>query len=153
MFIRKIDELDPFIPGLVIKPDGSIITMENENHATFFQNIIGNEYRKMGFNVRSLIGQNNLEVLMMLLLDQLNILPYQGCESKTRIHNEGILYINELDDLTNEQLLSIINIYNVIETSYKMAIKKVGKNNEDDKFVTIDDITNELNKKNGSIKK
>ena len=153
MFIKKIEDLDPFTPGLVIKPDGSIITMESENHATFFQNIIGNEFRKMGLNARSLIGQNNLGILMEILLEQLNILPYQGCQSKTRIYDGGVLYINELDSLTTEQLLSIIDVYSSINETYDIVIKITGKNNEDDKFVNIDDITNKLKEKTGSIKK
>lgn len=37
MLIRDKKDLDPYTPGLVIKPDGSIITMEDENHATFFK--------------------------------------------------------------------------------------------------------------------
>ena len=37
MFIKEIKEIDPYTPGLVIKPDGSIITMESENHTTFFK--------------------------------------------------------------------------------------------------------------------
>ena len=153
MFIKKIEDLDPFTPGLVIKPDGSIITMESENHATFFQNIIGNEFRKMGLNARSLIGQNNLGILMEILLEQLNILPYQGCQSKTRIYDGGVLYINELDSLTTEQLLSIIDVYSSINETYDTVIKITGKNNEDDKFVNIEDITNKLKEKTGSIKK
>ena len=91
MFIKEIKDLNPFTPGLVIKPDGSIITMESENHATFFQNIIGNEFRKIGLNAKKLIGEDNLEILMNILLDQLNILPYKGCESKTRNYSGGIL--------------------------------------------------------------
>ena len=97
MFIKEIEDLDPLTPGLVIKEDGSIISMESENHITFFQNIIGTEFRKMGLNARSLIGQNDLAVLMQILLQQLNIFPYQGCESGTRKYSGGVLYINDLD--------------------------------------------------------
>ena len=99
MFIKEIKELDPYTPGLVIKPDGSIITMESENHTTFFQNIIGTEFRKMGLNARSLIGQNDLAVLTQILLQQLNILPYRGCESVTRKYSGGTLYIRLLAKL------------------------------------------------------
>ena len=99
MFIKEIKELDPYTPGLVIKPDGSIITMEDENHTTFFQNIIGTEFRKMGLNARSLIGQNDLAVLTQILLQQLNILPYRGCESVTRKYSGGTLYIRLLAKL------------------------------------------------------
>lgn len=153
MLIKEIEDLDPFTPGLVIKPDGSIITMESENHATFFQNIIGNEFRKMGLNARKLIGEDNLEVLMNILLRELNILPYQGCESKTRIYGGGILYINELSDLNKEQLMSIINVYTVIDESYDIIICETDKNEKEDRFISIDEITNELKEKNGSIKK
>ena len=65
--IRK--GFDPHTPGLVIKNDGSIVTMKDENHSTFFQNIIGSEYRKLGINARSIMRQNNLSVLMQVLLD------------------------------------------------------------------------------------
>lgn len=153
MFIKEIEDLDPFTPGLVIKPDGSIVTMESENHATFFQNIIGNEYRKMGLNARELIGENNLEVLMHILLEQLNIFPYQGCESKTRNYDGGTLYINELNNLNTEQLISIINVYAVINKSYDIEICEVDKNKEEDRFINIEEIINLLKEKTGSIKK
>ena len=147
MFIKEIKYLNPFTPGLVIKPDGSIITMESENHATFFQNIIGNEFRKIGLNAKKLIGEDNLEILMNILLDQLNILPYKGCGSKTRNYSGGILYINELSSLNKEQLMSIINVYAVINESYDMVICEADKNKEEDRFITIDEITNELKNK------
>lgn len=153
MFIRKIDELDPFIPGLVIKPDGSIITMESENHATFFQNIIGNEFRKMGLNARSIIGEDNLKVLMNILLRELNILPYQGCESKTRIYGGGILYINELSSLNKEQLMSIINVYTAINENYDTVICETDKDEKEDRFISIDEIVDALKEKTGSIRK
>lgn len=148
--IRK--GFDPHTPGLVIKNDGSIVTMKDENHSTFFQNIIGSEYRKLGINARSIMRQNNLSVLMQVLLDQLNVLPYIGCESETRIYNGGILYINELDKLSNDQLLGIINVYSTINDNYDMVIINPWRNNEDDKYVSIDEVTKELNKRS-SLKK
>ncbi len=153
MFIKEIEDLDPFTPGLVIKPDGSIITMESENHATFFQNIIGNEFRKMGLNARSIIGEDNLKVLMNILLRELNILPYQGCESKTRIYGGGILYINELSSLNKEQLMSIINVYTAINENYDTVICETDKDEKEDRFISIDEIVDALKEKTGSIRK
>lgn len=153
MFIKEIKELDPYTPGLVIKPDGSIITMESENHTTFFQNIIGTEFRKMGLNARSLIGQNDLAVLTQILLQQLNILPYRGCESVTRKYSGGTLYINDLDKLTINQLISIIDVYTVINDGYDMVIIETTTGGKDDRFVNIDEISNKLKEKTGSIKK
>lgn len=154
MLIRDKKDLDPYTPGLVIKPDGSIITMEDENHATFFQNIIGPEFRKMGLNARSLIGQDNLAILMKILLEQLNILPYQGCESGTRQYSGGTLYINDLDKLSINQLISIIDVYTVINDSYDMVIIETATDDKDDRFVNIDEIANKLKEMdNGSIKK
>ena len=153
MFIKEIEDLDPFTPGLVIKPDGSIITMESENHATFFQNIIGNEFRKMGLNARSIIGEDNLKVLMNILLRELNILPYQGCESKTRIYGGGILYINELSSLNKEQLMSIINVYTAINVNYNTVICETDKEEKKDRYISIDEIADELKEKTGSIRK
>lgn len=144
MFIKEIEDLDPFTPGLVIKPDGSIITTEDENHATFFQNIIGSEFRKMGLNARSLIGQDNLAVLTQILLQQLNILPYQGCESGTRKYSGGTLYINDLDKLSVNQLTSILDVYTVINDSYDMVIIETASDDKDDRFVNIDEISNKL---------
>ena len=153
MFIKEIEDLDPFTPGLVIKPDGSIITMESENHATFFQNIIGNKFRKMGLNARSIIGEDNLKVLMNILLRELNILPYQGCESKTRIYGGGILYINELSSLNKEQLMSIINVYTAINENYDTVICETDKDEKEDRFISIDEIVDALKEKTGSIRK
>ena len=153
MFIKEIKDLNPFTPGLVIKPDGSIITMESENHATFFQNIIGNEFRKMGLNARSIIGEDNLKVLMNILLRELNILPYQGCESKTRIYGGGILYINELSSLNKEQLMSIINVYTAINENYDTVICETDKDEKEDRFISIDEIVDALKEKTGSIRK
>lgn len=154
MLIRDKNDLDLHTPGLVIKPDGSIITMEDENHATFFQNIIGPEFRKMGLNARSLIGQNNLAVLMKILLEQLNILPYQGCESETRKYSGGTLYINDLDKLTVNQLISIIDVYTVINDGYDMVIIETATDDKDDRFVNIDEIANKLKEiDKGSMRK
>ena len=154
MLIRDQKDLDPSTPGLVIKPDGSIITMEDENHATFFQNIIGPEFRKIGLNARSLIGQDNLAILMQILLQQLNILPYQGCESGTRQYSGGTLYINDLDKLSINQLISIIDVYTVINDSYDMVIIETATDDKDDRFVNIDEIANKLKEMDkGSIKK
>ena len=128
--------------------------MEDENHATFFQNIIGPEFRKIGLNARSLIGQDNLAILMQILLQQLNILPYQGCESGTRQYSGGTLYINDLDKLTINQLISIIDVYTVINDSYDMVIIETATDDKDDRFVNIDEIANKLKEMDkGSIKK
>lgn len=154
MLIRDKKDLDPHTPGLVIKPDGSIITMEDENHATFFQNIIGPEFRKMGLNARSLIGQDNLAILMKILLEQLNILPYQGCESGTRQYSGGSLYINDLDKLSINQLISIIDVYTVINDSYDMVIIETAMDDKDDRFVNITEVAKKLEEKSkGSIRK
>ena len=154
MFIKDKNELDSHIPGLVIKPDGSIITMEKINHATFFQNIIGTEFRKMGLNARSLIGQDNLKVLMQILLQQLNILPYMGCESVSREYGGGTLYINDLDNLSINQLISIVDVYTIINNNYDMIIVEVSENDKDDRFVNINEITKKLEEKTKeSIKK
>ena len=153
MFIKEIKDLNPFTPGLVIKPDGSIITMESENHATFFQNIIGNEFRKIGLNAKKLIGEDNLEILMNILLDQLNILPYKGCGSKTRNYSGGILYINELSSLNKEQLMSIINVYTAINENYDTVICETDKDEKEDRFISIDEIVDALKEKTGSIRK
>lgn len=128
--------------------------MEDENHATFFQNIIGPEFRKIGLNARSLIGQDNLAILMQILLQQLNILPYQGCESGTRQYSGGTLYINDLDKLSINQLISIIDVYTVINDSYDMVIIETATDDKDDRFVNIDEIANKLKEMDkGSIKK
>ena len=154
MFIKDKNELDSHIPGLVIKPDGSIITMEKINHATFFQNIIGTEFRKMGLNARSLIGQDNLKVLMQILLQQLNILPYMGCKSVSREYGGGTLYIDDLDNLSINQLISIVDVYTIINNNYDMIIVEVSENDKDDRFVNINEITKKLEEKTKeSIKK
>ena len=105
----------------------------------------------MGLNARSLIGQNDLAVLTQILLYQLNILPYKGCESETRKYSGGALYINDLDKLTINQLISIIDVYTVINDGYDMVIIETATGDKDDRFVNIDEISNKLKEKTGSI--
>lgn len=91
---------------------------------------------------------------MQILLQQLNILPYQGCESGTRQYSGGTLYINDLDKLSINQLISIIDVYTVINDSYDMVIIETATDDKDDRFVNIDEIANKLKEMDkGSIKK
>ena len=45
-----VNQIDDHVPGLVITPEGRFITMEDENHETFFQNILGPLLKKEGIS-------------------------------------------------------------------------------------------------------
>ena len=59
--------------------------------------------------------------------------------------------INDLDKLTINQLISIIDVYTVINDGYDMVIIETATGDKDDRFVNIDEISNKLKEKTGSI--
>lgn len=119
--------INPFTPGLVIMPDGEIITMKesDDTHIPFFQKIIKQEYQKTGMPADGIDEENNLAVLSKILLEELQILPYQGCTSGDRNYIDGHLFISSLDTVTNQQLPAIIDLYTTISSQYVMHITKV----------------------------
>ena len=77
MRTNDANQLDEHIPGLVITPEGRFITMEDENHETFFQNILGPLLKKEGISPITIMNEHNLATLMKLLLNEFHYLPYQ----------------------------------------------------------------------------
>ena len=69
--------------------------------------------------------ENNLAVLSKILLEELQILPYQGCTSGDRKYTDGHLFISSLDKITNQQLPAIIDLYTTISSQYVMHIPKL----------------------------
>lgn len=142
MIIKDIKDLDTLCPGLVIKEDGTIITMNDENHDQFFQNIIGTEYRKQGKNARQFSNESNLGVLFYTIINELNFITYKGCSTNDnkRVYDGGILYTPPLKNLTNEQLSSLVATANKINDNYHADIITVGDINFGDSKVNISDI-------------
>lgn len=121
------DNINPFTPGLVIMRDGSIEAMKEgeDKHSTFFQRIIKQEYAKIGMSVDNIDKEDNLLVLCGILLNDFQILPYQGCTSGNREFLDGHLFINSLEQLTDSQLPTVIDLYSTISSQYTMHILKV----------------------------
>ena len=139
-------KINPFSPGLVIMPNGNIIPMkeDEENHDVFFQRILKKEYEELGISVDDIEKEKNLEVLTSLLLNNFQILPYIGCTSGVRKYQQGFLYINSLENLTDEQLPSIIDLYTIISSEYDMSIFKVQTNGSNDSFISLGEIYEEM---------
>lgn len=119
-------KINPFTPGLVVKPDGSIEAMKEgeDKHDAFFQRIIKEEYAKIGITVDEIDKEDNLAVLSGILLDDFQILPYQGCTSGNREFLDGHLFINSLEQLTDAQLSTVIDLYSTVSSQYTMHILK-----------------------------
>lgn len=142
--------INPFTPGLVIMPDGEIITMKesDDTHIPFFQKIIKQEYQKTGMPADGIDEENNLAVLSKILLEELQILPYQGCTSGDRKYTDGHLFISSLDTVTNQQLPAIIDLYTTISSQYVMHITKVDfddYNHEEE--ISLGEIFEEMSKR------
>lgn len=140
------EKINPLTPGLIIRPDGGIEAMrENEeNHAPFFQRIIKSEYQKLGMPCDNIEVEDNLVVLMKLLINEFQILPYQGCTSGDRRYSDGYLFIPELDKLTDEQLPAIINLYTSISAEYTMHITKTNFQQFDETEISLGEIYEEM---------
>mgnify|MGYP003437205474 FL=1 len=124
-------------------PDGEIITMTNKNHTPFFQDILKMEFEKIGVNADEIKNEDNLGTLGKLLLNQFQILPYQGCSSGDRKYNGGMLFINSVDKLTDEQLSTIIDFYSHVSTKYQMDIWQTSFDDSNDKIVSLGEIYEE----------
>lgn len=143
-------EINPFTPGLVIRPDGTISVMkeDEENHAPFYQRIIQEEYQKIGMNADDIRQETNLAVLCGILLDDFQILPYQGCTSGDRKFLDGHLFINSLEQLTAAQLSSVIDLYSIVSSQYTMHILKVNpKNFNEEEEVSLGEVYEEILKR------
>lgn len=132
-------QIDSFIPGLVIMPDGRIIPMKEENHAPFFQRIITSEYDKMGVKIGE-VKEDNLATLIQILLNEFHILPYVGCTSGDRHFTGGNLFIQSIDQITEEQFPAIMRLYNDISSNYSMNIIQTSASNPEDQVVSLGDI-------------
>ena len=156
MRIKDANSIDFYTPGLVITPEGEYIAMEDENHETFFQNIIGQLLLKKGISrekIRSIGNEHNLAALMQMLLSEFCYLPYQGCTSGKRQFTGGILFVPSLDELCTPQLNAIINLINHMKNNYDVSIFQVNKANEEDNYLLTEfDILYELNSRNQRIK-
>lgn len=142
--------INPFTPGLVIMPDGEIITMKesDDTHIPFFQKIIKQEYQKTGMPADGIDEEDNLAVLCEILLEKFQILPYQGCTSGDRNYIDGHLFISSLDTVTNQQLPAIIDLYTTISSQYVMHITKVDfddYNHEEE--ISLGEIFEEMSKR------
>lgn len=125
-------------------PDGEIIPMKDGTHAPFFRKIIKSEFKKIGMPVKGLEQEENLDVLFSLLLNQFQILPYQGCSSGDRVFHEGCLYVNSLEQLTDKQLPSIIDFYSAISPVYDVAVYEVSMNGKDDRLLSLGEVYEEM---------
>lgn len=136
--------INPFTPGAVIMPNGEIITMNNKNHAPFFQDILKREFEKIGVNAIEIQNEDNLARLSSLLLKQLQILPYQGCSSGDRKYHGGMLFINSVDQLTDEQLSTIIDFYSHVSAKYQMDIWQTSFDDCNDKIISLGELYEEI---------
>lgn len=143
------EKINPFTPGLVIMPNGEMISMKEgeDKHAPFFQRILKEEYKKLGIDAAGIDQEDNLEVLCTQLLNQFQILPYQGCTSGDRKYYDGFLYINSLEKLTDEQLPAIIDLYTVVSSQYKMNILQTHTDGNNDNFISLGEIYEEMLKR------
>lgn len=139
-------KINPFTPGLVIMPSGEIITMKEgeDKHTPFFQIILKAEYKKIGINATNIDNEDNLQVLCTQLLNNFQILPYQGCTPGERKYYDGFLYINSLEKLTDEQLPAIIDLYTIISSEYKMYIVQSYGDGREDSYISLGEIYEEM---------
>ena len=86
-------------------------------------------------------------MLCTQLLNQFQILPYQGCTSGDRKYYDGFLYINSLEQLTDEQLPAIIDLYTVVSSQYKMNILQTHTDGNNDNFISLGEIYEEMLKR------
>lgn len=136
--MKKIaaDSVDYNVAGLVINQDGQIIVMEEETHRSFFEKVLKEE---LGFDVK----EDSLDVLITLLMNEFNYLPYMGCTSGDRKYDGGSLFIKELSNIKNEQLNAIIALYSNISQYYPVEIISLAEG-YDDQIVSIGEVYEEL---------
>lgn len=118
-----------------------------DKHTPFFQRILKEEYKKLGIDAVEIEKEENLGVLCTQLLNQFQILPYQGCTFGDRKYYSGFLYINSLTELTDEQMPAIIDLYEVVSSQYKMDILQVKSDGSDDTLVSLGEIYEEMLKR------
>ena len=147
-----VNQIDGHIPGLVITPEGKFITMEDENHETFFQNILGPLLKKEGISPRTIMNEHNLATLMKLLLNEFHYLPYRGCTSGERYFTGGIIFVPDLKEVYTSQLESVLALVNKMNEHYNVSILQVNQNEEKDLILDQSDILNELNSRSQRIK-
>ena len=143
------EKINPFTPGLVIMPDGSMISMNQDEdyHVTFFQRILKEEYKKLGIDATQIAKEDNLGILCTQLLNRFHILPYQGCTSGDRKYTDGFLYINSLQELTDEQLPAIIDLYTSVSSCYNMNILQTQNDGASDLYLSLGEIYEEMLKR------
>ena len=129
----NVNQIDEHIPGLVIAPEGKFITMKDENHETFFQNILGPLLKKEGISPRTIMNEHNLATLMRLLLN-------------------GIVFVPDLKEVYTPQLESILALVNKMNEHYNVSIFQINPNEEEDLILDQSDILNELNSRKQKIK-
>ena len=148
----NINQIDEHVPGLVITPDGKFITMENENHETFFQNILGPLLKKEGISPRTIMNEHNLVTLMKLLLNEFHYLPYQGCTSGERYFTGGIVFVSDLKELYTPQLEAILALVDKMNAHYNISIFQINPNEMEEVILDQNDILNELNSRKNKTK-
>lgn len=126
--------------------------MEDENHETFFQNILGPLLKKEGISPRTIMNEHNLATLMKLLLNEFHYLPYQGCTSGERYFTGGIVFVPDLKEVYTPQLESILALVNKMNEHYNVSIFQINPNDEEESILDQSDILNELNSRNQRIK-
>lgn len=148
-------KINPLTPGLVVKPDGSIESMkeDTDKHVAFFQRIIKEEYAKIGMAVDEIDKEDNLVILCSILLKEFHILPYQGCSSGIREYSDGHLFINSIEQLTDSQLSTVIDLYSTVSSQYTMRILKVDfLDSAKEKEVSLGEIYEEILKRPSASK-
>lgn len=142
-------DINPFTPGLVVMPNGRIEVMreKEENHAPFYQRILKEEYCKVGMDAIDIDKENNLTVLMDILINDFNILPYQGCTSGDRKYSDGYLFIPPLNKLTDKQLPTIIDLYSTISSQYTMHVVIPDFSNYETTEVSLGEVYEEMLKR------
>ena len=135
-----VNQIDDHVPGLVITPEGRFITMEDENHETFFQNILGPLLKKEGISPRTIMNEHNLATLMKLLLNEFHYLPYQGCTSGERYFTGGIVFVPDLKEVYTPQLESILALVNKMNEHYNVSIFQINPNDEEESILDQSDI-------------
>ena len=148
----NFNQIDEHVPGLVITPDGKFITMENENHETFFQNILGPLLKKEGISPRTIMNEHNLVTLMKLLLNEFHYLPYQGCTSGERYFTGGIVFVADLKELYTPQLEAILALVDKMNAHYNISIFQINPNEMEEVILDQNDILNELNSRKNKTK-
>lgn len=126
--------------------------MENENHETFFQNILGPLLKKEGISPRTIMNEHNLVTLMKLLINEFHYLPYQGCTSGERYFTGGIVFVPDLKEVYTPQLESILALVNQMNEHYNISIFQINPNEEEEVILDQSDILNELNSRGQRIK-